>query len=412
MQNLKPLIRNYKSDPLSAYNNWFLVSEDRLKAFRSIRRGVLEVIKDIKDHRFGNDFKGSSLEVVLTAITEQKEIFEGAAHPFYWKPKLRIPDIYENEGHKKSFGAFLEKCLFASSEKELLDAIISLDKLEIKGLGPSVANILYFLHPTLIPPFNTAMLKGFNAIFGEKKRLGSWKDFLYIREVMIGANNDHKTELSNDLGAISGLLFDIGTGMSLGSSELNTEEKNRFEKIVKKRMEDHENEVGQDNLHQELQYHLLKIGVSLGYDVMVAQNDQKKSYNGMNFSQICNGVLPNLNLDKQTEQTIKLIDVLWLERETKLIKAAFEVEKSTSIYSGILRLIDLSEAYSCDQQLFYIIIPDKREKDVINQFKRPSFKSIQGKVKYILSSTIQKECDAICKYGSGHLVLEKIAKSI
>jgi hypothetical protein len=37
---------------------------------------------------------------------EQKQVFEGAAHPFYWKPKLRIPDIYENEENKRTFGRF------------------------------------------------------------------------------------------------------------------------------------------------------------------------------------------------------------------------------------------------------------------------------------------------------------------
>jgi len=72
----------------------------RLKAFGAIRRGVEQVINDIKGGIFPTDFKGSSLEVVLNAITEQNQVFEGAAHPFYWKPKLRIPDIYENDTNK------------------------------------------------------------------------------------------------------------------------------------------------------------------------------------------------------------------------------------------------------------------------------------------------------------------------
>jgi len=45
-------------------------------------------------------------------------------------------------------------------------------------LGPAVANILYFIHPTIMPPFNTAMVNGFNILFREKKKLGSWKDYL------------------------------------------------------------------------------------------------------------------------------------------------------------------------------------------------------------------------------------------
>ena len=93
-ENLAQIISQYKTDKESVYNTWFINNEERLKAFRSIRRGVMQVVEDIKQRKFGNDFKGTSLEFVLTCITEQKQVFEGAAHPFYWKPKLRIPDIY------------------------------------------------------------------------------------------------------------------------------------------------------------------------------------------------------------------------------------------------------------------------------------------------------------------------------
>src|SRR3972149_4794837 len=111
IQALMKLIDEYKSDPESVYNTWFVGGHERLKAFRAIRRGVRDTVDSIAAGTFGNDFKGSPLEVVLTAITEQKQVFEGAAHPFFWKPKLRIPDIYENEANKRKFGAFLEACL-------------------------------------------------------------------------------------------------------------------------------------------------------------------------------------------------------------------------------------------------------------------------------------------------------------
>ena len=40
-----------------------------------------------------------------------------------------------------------------------------------------------------------------------------------------------------------------------------------------------------------------------------------------------------------TNQTIELIDVLWLDGNA--IVAAFEIESTTSIYSGLLRMSDL-----------------------------------------------------------------------
>ena len=61
-QLLLPTAEAYKADPESVYNTWFISNEERLKAFRSIRRGVGAVVEDIKNGRFPNDFKGSSLE--------------------------------------------------------------------------------------------------------------------------------------------------------------------------------------------------------------------------------------------------------------------------------------------------------------------------------------------------------------
>lgn len=53
-------------------------------------------------------YKGSSLETVVGSISEQRRIFKGADHAFLWKPKLRIPDIYENRENQAAFGRFLD----------------------------------------------------------------------------------------------------------------------------------------------------------------------------------------------------------------------------------------------------------------------------------------------------------------
>ncbi len=219
------LIKNYKADPESVYNTWFANNDERLKAFRSIRRGVQQVINDIKDKKFPNDFKGSSLEFVLSCISEQKQVFVGVAHPFYWKPKLRIPDIYENEKNKNAFGQFLENCFnYNTKEDAILKEIIKLDQLKIKGLGPAVASILYFLHPTIIPPFNTAIINGYNSLFNDKIKLGSWTEYLKLRETLIETNEKHKSLLSNDLGAFAGLLFEIGASkIIIGEDKFITE---------------------------------------------------------------------------------------------------------------------------------------------------------------------------------------------
>ncbi len=414
IENLDNIIRQYKVDKESVYNTWFINNEDRLKAFRSIRRGVMQVVDDIKQNKFQNDFKGTSLEFVLTCITEQKQVFEGAAHPFYWKPKLRIPDIYENEQNKIVFGQFLENVLKATKADEIIKEIVRLDERKIKGLGPAVASILYFLHPTIIPPFNTAIINGFNFLFKDKKKLGSWSEYLKIREVLIDVNNKYQNEFSLDLGAIAGLMFEIGTQkLVIGNDEyLSETERNKLEKLIVKRQTEIKEDKAEENLHSEMQYHLLKIGAALGYDVICANNDKSKSFNGTNFSFLCLQDFPMMNTDKNTQSTIKLIDILWFQKGTNNIIGAFEVEKSTSIYSGILRLTDLAYTIADGDEVFYIIIPDSREKDVRIQLCRPSIKNINVPINYILFSDLRQHCDALCKFGDSHHILEKIAKTV
>ncbi len=412
MHHLQSLIQQYKTDPESVFNTWFVNNDERLKAFRSIRRGVLQVVADIREGRFPNDFKGSSLEFVMTCITEQKQVFEGASHPFYWKPKLRIPDIYEHAENKRAFGQFLGTCLNAKSEKILLDEIIRLDARKIKGLGPAVASILYFLHPTLMPPFNTAILNGFNTLFHQKLKLGSWSEYLKMREVVLETNRKNAAGLSNDLGCLAGLLFEIGAQkMAAGADEyLNDHDREKLEKALEKRrrevLSDHE----EDNLHTEMQYHLIKIGTALGYDVFPASNDRSRAHAGQSFSFLCPKTFPDLPIERDTLNTVKLIDVLWFEKNTNNVVAAFEVEKSTSIYSGILRLTDLSYSIADGDEVFYIVIPDKREKDVTLQLSRPAVKNNNVEIRYILFSDLRTHCDALCKFGDSHHIMHKIAK--
>ena len=411
-KDLHQILHDYKSDPESVYNTWFIGSAERLKAFRSIRRGVLQIIQDIKDGKFGNEFKGSSLEVVLTSITEQKQVFVGSAHPFYWKPKLRIPDIYENDTNKRYFGQFLECCVEATKEDQIIKEILKLAEKRIKGLGPAVASIIYFLHPTLIPPFNTAIVKGFNTLFGDSKTLGSWECYLQMRDVIIKTNEDHKKELSTDLGAIAGLLFDVGVGkLIVGDAVMSDEERNKVAKLVEKRHAEIMFENEEEDLHAEMQYHLLKIGNALGYDVITAANDRSKSFSDKKFSFLSLTELPPMEVDQEIFTTINLIDVLWLKKGTKKIISAFEVEKSTSIYSGILRLTDLSLSASEDLQTLFLVAPNERENEVVQQLRRPAIRGTHVPIYYILFADLREHCDAICRFGTDHEVMRNIAKT-
>jgi type II restriction enzyme len=397
------------------YNTWFVGGEERMKAFRAIRRGVRDTVDSIAAGTFGNDFKGSPLEVVLTAITEQKQVFEGAAHPFFWKPKLRIPDIYENEANKQKFGAFLETLFAATREEQILTEISRLASAQIKGLGPAVANIVYFLHPIIVPPFNTAMVNGFNILFNDKKKLGSWESYLGMREVIIQANRQVRDQLSKDLGAFAGLLFEIGSGRIIiapNPDTMHEEEKLRLEKVAKTRHMDVLEEQKEESEHTQIQYILIKIGRALNYDVYVARNDRHRSYESQAFAWLTLPELPDMGWPQDVMETVSLIDVIWLRPNTGEIVSAFEVEKSTSIYSGILRMEDLARSIPGCTCNFYLVAPDQRERDVMGQLARPAFRNDLADISlaFIPFNDLRANCDAMCRFGEDHTMVQKIAR--
>lgn len=413
-EELDKLTEGYIHDQESVYHTWFINNEDRLKAFRTIKKGLKKVISEIEARTFGNDFKGSSLETVVTAISEQKQIFAGAAHPFFWKPKLRIPDIYENSENQMAFGRFLNACLHATNAKQIFDEIVKLDQLKIKGLGPAVATIIYFLHPTLFPPFNTAIVRGFNTLFHKKLKLGSWMAYLEMREDILATNQ--QSSLSKDLGAFAGLLFEIGSGRLIlpeNSDEVLAAENEKRLKAVKKRHSQVLDDQIEENAHSEMQYHLARLGRALGYHVWIAQNDHKREYNGKKLGEYSLSALPLTNLSKSVFDTVSLIDVLWLSQNDQIV-SGFEVEKSTSIYSGILRLYDLSLSVEQTCRLF-LVAPNKREKEIKAQLMRPSFikeQSLKSAMSYLLFSDLQCDCDAMCKFGTDIRILDPIARSV
>ena len=276
---LKRLIERWRADDGATYRSWFLW-EERIKNFRSIRRGVNAVVEEIAQGKFGNTYRGSSLEVVVHAIAEQRQIFKGADHAFLWKPKLRIPDIYEDPENQRVFGRFLETCCECGCADDVVTAIRKLDAKRIKGLGPAAANILYFLHPTLAPPFNTAIVKGYNALTGAKVKLGSWEEYLAMREGILRLNDEHRQLLSNDLGAVAGLLFDIGSGRYEAPPATADQSDAWLADLARVRAETsaERNAHAADITHTEMQGWLLDLGRALGFGVWVAVNDRSRPF--------------------------------------------------------------------------------------------------------------------------------------
>lgn len=131
-------------------------------------------------------------------------------------------------------------------------------------------------------------------------------------------------------------------------------------------------QAGEPTRHTEIQYNLLKLGSELGLDVWVARNDRGKRHNSELLGSI-SGMLDELptQFNEATNRTIELIDVLWLKGNT--IIAAFEIEATTSIYSGLLRMSDLLALQPNLDLALYLVAPDDRRAKVRQEIARPTF---------------------------------------
>ena len=130
--------------------------------------------------------------------------------------------------------------------------------------------------------------------------------------------------------------------------------------------------------HLEIQYHLLALGAEMGLEVWVARNDRSRIWNGHILGNIPRMVqeLPT-QFNEATQRTIELIDVLWLKGNS--ILAAFEVECTTSIYSGLLRMSDLLSLQPNLDIRLYLVAPDERHDKVKQEIQRPTFSLLRPK---------------------------------
>jgi hypothetical protein len=128
--------------------------------------------------------------------------------------------------------------------------------------------------------------------------------------------------------------------------------------------------------HDEIQWLLLRTGSEMGLDVWVARNDRSREFNGQPFEEIPH-LLESLprQFDAATQRTIELIDVLWLKDNA--ILAAFEVEHTSAVYSGLLRMGDLVAMQPNLHIRLYIVAPDDRRDKVFAEINRPAFSRLK-----------------------------------
>jgi hypothetical protein len=148
--------------------------------------------------------------------------------------------------------------------------------------------------------------------------------------------------------------------------------------------------------HERIQYRLLQLGHDLGLDLWVARNDRSSTYKGSRFGDMSVEELP-VRFDDTTRRTIELIDVLWLQRNR--IEAAFEIESTTSIFSGLLRMGDLLAMQPNIDIPLFIVAPEERRQAVFREIRRPVFAGLRPPLakacRFIGFERLESELDAL-----------------
>src|SRR5262245_1444577 len=110
----------------------------------------------------------------------------------------------------------------------------------------------------------------------------------------------------------------------------------------------------------------------MGFKVWVPSADRARILELVQASERSNFLetLP-LNTNEAKLDTIKQIDVLWIQRGS--IVRAFEVEHSTAVYSGLLRMADLLALQPNMDIRLHIVAPDARREKVFRETSRPVF---------------------------------------
>lgn len=178
--------------------------------------------------------------------------------------------------------------------------------------------------------------------------------------------------LLNQYGDTLSILQKIEQGKEL--EKIDVEKKKMEEAVIDEKVERATTE------HDEMQWRLIRLGKKSHVDVWVPQNDQGKSYENHVFRE---DVLQDFQDTLDVPTYIKNIDVVW--KYGYSIKSAFEIEHSTAVYSGILRLSDLRALAPNSNYPLFIVADRSRKSKVFSELQRPTFDNPFLRLKEVIS---------------------------
>ncbi|MBG1263242.1 ParB/RepB/Spo0J family partition protein [Nostoc commune] len=152
--------------------------------------------------------------------------------------------------------------------------------------------------------------------------------------------------------------------------------------------------------HTQVQWILAKLGKKFSGSIWIDITDRSSVWEKEKLGSLSIDSLPPLGIGDDERSTVQYIDVIWLTGSNQ-ITAAFEVEMTTPIYSGLLRMADLVTLCPNLNFPLYIVVPESRINKVKEQLERPTFKKLKlhEKCSYIVIEELVEKWDIIMKYG-------------
>lgn len=136
----------------------------------------------------------------------------------------------------------------------------------------------------------------------------------------------------------------------------------------------------------EMQSLVARVGRAMGMEIWVPANDRARVSSAHNGDEVIYLETLPLNYGAEPLRTIEQIDVIWIRGN--YIERAFEIEHTTAIYSGILRMADLMALIPNMSIKMHIVAPDYRREQVFREICRPVFRQLP-------SGPLQQRCTYI-----------------
>jgi hypothetical protein len=160
--------------------------------------------------------------------------------------------------------------------------------------------------------------------------------------------------------------------------------------------------------HVKMQWKLARLGLKAGERVWVPAGDQARLRTHFQFESFDAEFSAGIDLPHSYMENI---DVVW--KQEFRIGAAYEIENSTSIYSGLLRFADLNILAPNTLYPMFVVAPSQRRNRVREQLRRPTFKQLglDRKVRFLSYESIDEIDEFFATAESGLTVETIVAKS-